>query len=244
MKTKASKWMGAFAMSALLVGCNAAEENTSKNEVEDEISAVEQQEDHAHDHNHDHDHTHVHAEDDSAKQIYAGYFEDKQVEARDLSDWAGDWQSVYPYLLDGTLDEVFEYKAENGGTMTVDEYKNYYEIGYKTTVERIVIEDDQVTFTDQGQELTGTYKNDGYEILTYEKGNRGVRYIFKLVEPTEGLPMYIQFSDHSIFPTAATHYHIYFGNDRAALLEEVINWPTFYPSSMDGHTIAHEMMAH
>lgn len=66
--------------------------------------------------------------------------------------------TVYPYLLEGTLDEVFEYKVENGGTMTIDEYKDYY--------------------------------------------------------------------------------------DRAALLEEVINWPTYYPSSMDGHTIAHEMMAH
>ena len=233
MKTKASKWIGAFAMSALLVGCNAAEE---------EISRVEQQEEH--DHDHDHNHNHVHAEDDSAKQIYAGYFEDEQVEARELSDWAGDWQSVYPYLLDGTLDEVFEYKAENDSKMTAEEYKDYYEVGYKTTVERIVIEGNQVTFTEQGQEHKGTYENDGYEILTYEKGNRGVRYIFKLAEPTEGLPMYIQFSDHSIFPTVADHYHIYLGDDRAALLEEVINWPTYYPSSMDGHTIAHEMMAH
>ena len=81
MKTKASKWMGAFAMSVLLVGCNPAE---------DESSMVEQQEEDAH----THDHTHAHTEEESAKQIYAGYFEDDQVEARDLTDWAGDWQSV------------------------------------------------------------------------------------------------------------------------------------------------------
>ena len=30
MKTNVSKWIGAFAMSALLVGCNAAEEETTK----------------------------------------------------------------------------------------------------------------------------------------------------------------------------------------------------------------------
>ncbi|MER2129174.1 metal-binding protein ZinT [Solibacillus sp.] len=236
MKTKASKWIGAFAMSALLVGCNA-EEDPAKDNVE-EVSAAVKQDDH------DHDHDHTHADDEAAKKIYAGYFDDEQVQARELTDWAGDWQSVYPYLLDGTLDEVFEYKVKNGGTMTVDEYKDYYDVGYKTTIERIVIEGDQVTFTDQGQERTGTYINDGHEILTYEKGNSGVRYSFKLAEPTEGLPAYIQFSDHSIFPTVAGHYHIYLGDDRATLLEEVTHWPTYYPSSMDGHTIAHEMMAH
>ncbi|ENH96888.1 zinc-binding lipoprotein AdcA [Gracilibacillus halophilus YIM-C55.5] len=35
------------------------------------------------------------------------YFEDSQVKDRSLSDWEGDWQSVYPLLQDGTLDEVF-----------------------------------------------------------------------------------------------------------------------------------------
>ena len=228
MKTNVSKWIGVIAMSVLLVGCNAVEEETTKVDEHEE-----------NDHNHEHN-----TGDDSTKEIYAGYFEDDQVKARELSDWAGDWQSVYPYLLDGTLDEVFEHKVENGGTMTADEYKEYYEVGYKTTVERIIIEGNQVTFFEKGQELTGTYENDGYEILTYEKGNRGVRYIFKLTEPTDGLPNYIQFSDHGIFPTVADHYHIYLGNNRAELLEEVTNWPTYYPSDMDGHTIAHEMMAH
>lgn len=225
MKLTASKWMGAFLLSALLVGCNAAQEELEQ-EVETEA--------------HDHDH----ASDDTAKQINAGYFEDAQVQARDLSDWAGDWQSVYPYLLDGTLDEVFASKAEKDDAMSAEEYKDYYNVGYQTDVARIVIAGDQVTFTKEGQAKTGTYVQDGYEILTYEKGNRGVRYSFKLTEPAEGLPQYIQFSDHGISPMIAEHYHIYMGDDRAALLEEVTNWPTYYPSSMDGQTIAHEMMAH
>lgn len=201
---------------------------------------------HAHEedgHNHAHD-GHNHAHDEEAGQIYAGYFEDSQIKNRELTDWAGDWQSVYPYLLDGTLDEVFEHKAENDDSKTAAEYKQYYDIGYKTTVDRIVIEGKLVTFYEGDKVNTGEYVSDGYEVLTYEKGNRGVRYIFKLAEPTEGLPTYIQFSDHSIYPTDAEHYHLYWGDDRAALLEEVVNWPTYYPSSMDGHTIAHEMMAH
>lgn len=230
MKVTASKWMGALALSALLVGCNAAQ-------VEEKGQGAETE---AHDHDHDHDH----ASDDTAKQIYAGYFEDEQVQARDLTDWAGDWQSVYPYLVDGTLDEVFVMKAKKDHTMSAEEYKDYYNVGYQTDVERIVIAGEQVTFWKEGQSKTGTYVQDGYEILTYEKGNRGVRYIFKLTEPADGLPQYIQFSDHGISPMVADHYHIYMGDNRAALLEEVTNWPTYFPSSMDGHTIAHEMMAH
>ncbi|ANY76190.1 metal-binding protein [Paenibacillus ihbetae] len=200
--------------------------------------------DHDHEHNHDHNHGHNHDHDEEAEAIYKGFFEDSQVQNRTLSDWEGDWQSVYPYLLDGTLDEVFAHKAEDSGKMTAEEYKEYYDVGYKTDTERIVIEGDTVTFFTKGQQHSGKYQSDGYEILTYEAGNRGVRYIFKSVEEVEGLPRYIQFSDHRINPSKSDHFHLYWGDDRKALLEEVTNWPTYYPSDMDGHSIAHEMMAH
>jgi zinc transport system substrate-binding protein len=156
-----------------------------------------------------------------------------------LSDWEGDWQSVYPYLQDGTLDEVFAHKAEEGDK-TAEGYKEYYEVGYKTNVDRIVIEDDMVAFYKNGEKTSGKYQYDGYEILTYEAGNRGVRYIFKQSEDVEGLPVYIQFSDHGIAPADAHHYHLYWGDDREALLEEVTNWPTYYTSDLSGHEIAHE----
>ncbi len=192
----------------------------------------------------EHDHDHSHAHDEETEKIYEGYFEDSQVKDRRLSDWEGDWQSVYPYLQDGTLDEVFAYKAEHEGDMTAKEYKEYYNEGYQTDVGRIVIQEDTVTFFKNGEEYSGEYIYDGYEILTYDAGNRGVRYVFKLEEEAEGLPQYIQFSDHSIYPTEAGHYHLYWGDDREALLDEVTNWPTYYPSEMDGHDIAHEMMEH
>ena len=68
-----------------------------------------------------------------------------------------------------------------------------------------------VTFFKNGEENTGKYTYDGYEILIYDAGNRGVRYIFKLAEKAEGLPQYIQFSDHGIYPNEADHYHLYWG---------------------------------
>lgn len=184
-------------------------------------------------------HNHDHGDD----QIYKGYFEDSQIQDRALSDWEGDWQSVYPYLQDGTLDPVMAHKAESG-EQTADDYKAYYQVGYKTDVERITIEGDTVTFFKNGKLLKARYASDGRETLTYEKGNRGVRFIFKKTEGDSDAPDYIQFSDHRIAPAKADHYHLYWGDDRAALLEEVTSWPTYYPSSLSAKEIVEEMMAH
>lgn len=237
MKSTALKGLSVLLLSSFLAGCQSTETKEVENTPEAETKAVNNESSKS-----EHNHSHVHDED--AEKIYAGYFEDSQVQDRALSDWEGDWQSVYPYLLDGTLDEVFEHKAKQNGDKTAEEYKADYDIGYKTNTERIVIEGNNVTFYEDGKTFTGEYEADGYEILNYEAGNRGVRFIFKLTEPADKLPQYIQFSDHSISPTKADHYHIYWGDDRNALLEEVTNWPTYFPSDMDGHTIAHDMIAH
>ena len=46
------------------------------------------------------------------KTVANGYFKDSEVAERTLTDYAGNWQSVYPLLKDGTLDQVFDYKAK------------------------------------------------------------------------------------------------------------------------------------
>lgn len=195
--------------------------------------------DHAHEEAHEHDHDHDHGDED----IYNGYFDDSQIAPRDLTDWEGDWQSVYPLLLDGTLDEVMAHKAEHG-ERTAEEYRAYYETGYATDVDRIVIDGSSVTFHGADGPLEGTYEQDGYEILTYEAGNRGVRFIFEKTAGDADAPGYIQFSDHAIAPTDAGHYHLYWGDDRAALLEELTNWPTYYPSDLTAAEVVEEMTAH
>jgi zinc transport system substrate-binding protein len=185
-------------------------------------------------------HTHeAHKSDD----IYRGYFEDSQIEDRTLLDWQGDWQSVYPYLFDGSLEPVMEHKAETG-EKSAEEYRAYYQTGYKTDVERIVIDGDTFTFYREGKPIQADYASDGREVLTYKKGNRGVRYIFKKIAGDDAAPMFIQFSDHAIAPGKASHYHLYSGNDRAALLKDITNWPTYYPSSLTADEIVEEMLAH
>lgn len=190
-----------------------------------------------------HDHAgHNHGQTD---RIAQGYFEDAQVAARPLSDWAGEWQSVYPFLQDGTLDGVMAHKAEHG-TKSAKEYRDYYETGYRSDLSRITIAaNGDFTFTKtDGTATSARYEADGHEILTYAKGNRGVRFIFKKVSGDAGAPSFVQFSDHRIAPSVSDHYHIYLGEDRAALLDEVTHWPTFYPATLTGAQVAAEMMAH
>lgn len=186
-----------------------------------------------------------HGNDELTRRIYSGFFYNDEIGDRELSDWAGDWQSVHPYLESGDLDEVFEAKAADSDSMDFAEYKEYYAIGYETDVERIVIDDNSFIFYDEdGNEYTAEYDYDGYEILTYERGNRGVRFVFSRTDDTEEMPQYIQFSDHIIAPNESDHFHLYWGDDRDELLDEVTNWPTYYPSELDSEGLVRDMLAH
>jgi len=179
------------------------------------------------------------------KAIEDGYFKDSQVKDRALTDYKGEWQSVYPYLKDGTLDDVMQHKAEEDDSMTAKEYKAYYDKGYKTDIENIKITNDTITFEKNGEKKTGKYKYDGKDILKYEKGNRGVRYTFKLDENGDSsLPKYVQFSDHNIAPKKAHHFHIFVGDDKEKVLKELDNWPTYYPKALNSKEIKEEMLAH
>lgn len=175
-----------------------------------------------------------------------GTFEDSEVKDRALSDWAGDWQSAYPHLLDGTLDEVFHHKAEEDQEKTEQEYKEYYKTGFKTDVERIKIDGNRISFYTKGKEASSDYAYKGYEILTYESGKKGVRYQFEATDANTAAPKYIQFSDHEIAPTDhPEHFHIYSGNNGFdALLKEMDNWPTYFASKLTGKEIAEEMLGH
>lgn len=233
-----TKGLSIASLTLILAACGTQQDSVKKHA--EKVTTEMKSEEHAHHHDHDHHH-HMSAAD---KKIYEGYFKDNQVKDRQLTDWEGDWQSVYPYLQDGTLDPVFEHKAEEKDEMTAAEYKKYYTTGYQTDVSRITIGEDTIDFYKGKHKISAKYHYDGKEILTYKKGNRGVRFIFKKVSGDKEAPEYVQFSDHNIAPKLAEHFHIYMGNDRAQLLKEMDHWPTYYFSDMSGKDIAHEMMAH
>ena len=151
-------------------------------------------------------------------------------------------------LLDGTLDPVWAYKAKaSKGEQTAQEVKDYYTKGYQTDVEQIIIDGkkNKVTFVQNGEKHTYTYKYVGYKILKYEKGNRGVRYLFETDDKDAGEFKYIQFSDHNITSTDVEHFHLFWGNSsQDEILKEMEHWPTYFPAKESGQEIAQHLVAH
>ncbi|EPJ7713392.1 ZinT/AdcA family metal-binding protein, partial [Citrobacter freundii] len=85
----------------------------------------------------------------------------------------------------------------------------------------------------------------GYKILHYKSGKKGVRYLFECKDANSKAPKYVQFSDHIIAPRKSSHFHIFMGNtSQAALLEEMENWPTYYPYQLKGEEVVDEMLHH
>lgn len=186
---------------------------------------------------------HKHAHKHDHKKAEPKLIDESKVLPRALSDWENNWQSVYPFLTDGTLDPVLEHKAESG-KKTAEEYRTYYETGFKTDVDRIQISGETVAFFKDGKPVQGNYQADGYEILTYKSGNQGIRFIYEKAGGDAAAPQFIQFSDHEMVPTKVDHFHLYWGDDRAALLKEVTNWPTYFPAAWSGADIVENMTSH
>jgi zinc transport system substrate-binding protein len=171
----------------------------------------------------------------------------EDVKDRALSDWEGEWQSVYPYLLDGTLNPVMEHKAESG-EKTAREYYEQYKTAYVTDMDRVVITNDSMTFYRNGIPATARYTYKGAGITPEDDGALWVRYKFEAAgNPPNGAPRYIMFSDHLHAPAKAEHFHIYSSNESFdALMEDTnpVNYPTYYPSTLTKDEIVAEMIGH
>ena len=171
----------------------------------------------------------------------------EDVKDRALSDWAGEWQSVYPYLLDGTLAPVLEHKAESG-EKTAGEYYEQYKTAYATNKEKVVITADAMTFYTNGSPATARYAYRGPGITPADDGSLWVRYRFEAVgNPPNGAPKYIMFSDHMHAPAKPEHFHIYSSNESFdALMRDTdpVNYPTYYPVALTKDEIVAEMIGH
>ncbi len=223
--------------------------------LEEIVEGMEHEHDHDHEHEHDdededhddHDHDHEdhdghdEDEDEDGHEHAAVPFEDSEVEDRPLSDFAGDWKSAYPYLLNGSLDEAIEHSAENG-SMTVEEYHAYYEQGLKADAERLVIDENGTfTFYINGEPHQSEYEYKSFLIYWNVYGNKGVRYQYEAKNPENGVPKYVQISDHLIHPAKAEHLHVYVTDvSFEHLVEDTTNWPYYFPASMpDEELIEH-----
>lgn len=131
---------------------------------------------HGHNHNHNHNHSHNHSHSHSHEKLphQQGIFEDSAVKDRDISDYSGEWQSVYPMMKNGELLSVMEAKATaSGAKMTTEEYTAYYLTGYETNMTKIRITDDGIMdFYAGNDKFSGKYEYAGLKILTYASGKK------------------------------------------------------------------------
>ena len=180
---------------------------------------------------------------DHSKEVST--FEDHEVQDRSLSDWAGSWQSAYPFALDGTLDDAFAAMAEEG-EMTADEYKTYYQNGYKTDITNIDIAGDHIAFTyEDGKKVGSDYKYIGYYIQNWSTGTKAAMYRFEAVDRTSGAPICVEFNDHMIESAAPEHFHIRMSNESFdAIIDPEKSWPTFFPADMTGEDLCEHMEGH
>ena len=192
---------------------------------------------HHHDDEHEHEHDEHEHDHDHGKEVST--FDDKDVKDRSLADWAGNWQSPYPLLLKGVLDEAFEEKAESG-KMTAKEYKEYYKTGYKSDIASVSIKGDTITYKyDNGKSVSAKYKYVGYFVQNWSGGTKAAMYRFESTDKKSSAPRFIEINDHMIESAKSEHFHIRMSNEGFDKIEDPEKyWPTFFPAEMTGEEIA------
>lgn len=195
---------------------------------EEEIVEGMQEEEHDHDHGHD-------------EEITADDIKD-----RTLSDFAGEWKSLYPYLLNGDLDEYCEHKAEEDedSSATKETYLEKYKASWQCDATDIKIDGNTITFTyADGKTASAAYTYAGYQPKLNDEGKiSSVRYQFET--SSSDAPKYVQFNDHGHEPGEAEHFHIYFGNAGFDALMDSKTNPFFVGSSLSVDEILDELMGH
>ena len=187
-----------------------------------------QEEEHDHDHSHDEEIT----KDD--------------IKDRTLSDFAGEWKSLYPYLVNGDLDEYCEHKAEEDedSSTTKDTYLEKYKTSWQCDATKISINGNTITFTyADGKTVSAEYTYAGYQPKLNDEGKiSSVRYQFETT--STDAPKYVQFNDHGHEPGEAEHFHIYFGNESFDALMDSKTNPFFVKDALSVDEILDELMGH
>ena len=183
-----------------------------------------------------HDHGHSHDE----------QLTENDIEDRTLSDFAGAWKSLHPFLLNGDLDKFCEHRAEEDedSSTTKVTYWEKYKASWQCDAEKISINGDTITFTyADGKTVSAEYTYAGYQPKRNDEGKiRSVRYQFETT--SADAPKYVQFNDHGHEPGEAEHFHIYFGNDGFDALMSAKTNPFFVKDALSVEDILDELMGH
>ena len=180
-----------------------------------------------------------------------GHSHDKQltednIRDRTLSDFAGAWKSLHPYLLNGDLDKFCQHRADEDedSSTTKDTYLEKFKASWQCDAEKISINGNTITFTyADGKTVSAEYTYAGYQPKRNDEGTiRSVRYQFETT--SADAPKYVQFNDHGHEPGEAEHFHIYFGNDGFDALMSGKTNPFFVKDALSAEDILDELMGH
>ena len=191
------------------------------NSIEDiieEISGVAHKHDEKEDHDHDHDHDHKDED------------EEKGVKNRELTDFDGEWKSLYPYILSGQLDDAC---VLNPGERTYEECVYHYQNNFKTDIVNMIIKDNSITYIyDNGLSATSEYINRGPVIVEWTPGTFSGFYQYEAKDKEANVPKFILLNDHNNGPAKAEHIHLRTGDSFFETVDrENKVWGMFYLQS-------------
>lgn len=184
---------------------------------------------------HEHEHSHEHNES----------FSEADVKARSLKEWNGEWQSTYPYLLSGELDEVWEHKAEHDEKMSSADYKEKYTKAYVTDELTIKIKAPYIEYVTKNGSYKAKYEYAGSAFRIRDDGRSQAKFKFEKKSGSDKAAKYIIFSDHNFEPAVPEHFHFYESNESfEEVLWDGVHFPTYYPASLSGEDIVDELIGH
>lgn len=173
---------------------------------------------------------------------------DGTVEARPLTEWTGEWQSMYPYVADNSLSAFIKHKAAELGK-TVEETKTQYLALYNGSYNSLKFEGNVVSFKSSAGTVSSTYSYQEYRTATTANGIVAW-YIYKNSAASSEAPKYISVNDHFTAIGAADeeafpHFHMRYGDSIEAVTNPPAPWaPTFFKSGTTAEQMADVMIAH
>ena len=182
----------------------------------------------------EHEHEHEHAEINEA-----------DIKDRELTDFAGSWQSLYPFLESGDLDEYVKSHAEENDEPE-DEVREELSGKWNCDATEINVDENKISFTyKDGSKKSGEYKYAGYSPILADDGDiHAVMYQFEAVSGDS--PKYVMFNDHGYEPANAEHFHIYYGDDVdfKTTKEKFAYNPFFIPAGLNGEEALEVLEGH
>ena len=183
---------------------------------------------------HDHDHAHEHTE-----------IKKDDIKDRNLTDFAGNWQSLYPLLKSGDLAEYVKHHAEENKE-SADEVQKELAEKWGCDVTAVSIDGTKITFTyADGTKKDGEYKYAGYAPVLADDGDiNAVMYQYEAISGES--PKYVMFNDHGYQPAKAEHFHIFYGNgtDFDTMKKDFKYTPFFIPEGLNGKEAVEVLEGH